>query len=190
MWFPFALHISHPIVWHHMFPKVLICRWINWKMYFCTGNNYSYFAIHLGLLWCWCLFRLFPIRNKLKKYKRSAWILSSRLHISSSQYYTYRIISNIRCTKSQNLYDFCLVLHLSLFNLLTSGAKSRMKMYSWSSADRRCTNYIWVINNIIAYSGAPYIRGLTVIIRSPSLYLHFVIDLLIKLIIRNIVLSN
>ena len=35
---------------------------------------------------------------------------------------------------------------------------------SWSSADRRCTNYIWVINNFIAYWGAPYIRDFTVII--------------------------
>ena len=33
---------------------------------------------------------------------------------------------------------------------------------SWSSADRRCSNYIWVINNCIAYKGATYIRGFTV----------------------------
>ena len=33
---------------------------------------------------------------------------------------------------------------------------------SWSSADRRCSNYIWVINNFIAYKGATYIRGFTV----------------------------
>ena len=33
---------------------------------------------------------------------------------------------------------------------------------SWSSADRRCSNYIWVINNLIAYWSAPYIRDLTV----------------------------
>ena len=33
---------------------------------------------------------------------------------------------------------------------------------SWSSADRRCSNYIWVINNFIAYYGASYIRELTV----------------------------
>ena len=32
----------------------------------------------------------------------------------------------------------------------------------WSSADRRCCNYIWVINNFIANEGATYIRGLTV----------------------------
>ena len=34
---------------------------------------------------------------------------------------------------------------------------------SWSSADRRCSNYIWVINNFIAYQGATYIRGFTVL---------------------------
>ena len=34
---------------------------------------------------------------------------------------------------------------------------------SWSSADRRCSNYIWVINNFIAYEGATYIRGFTVV---------------------------
>ena len=36
-----------------------------------------------------------------------------------------------------------------------------MKM-SWSSADRRCSNNIWVINNDFAYKGATYIRCLTV----------------------------
>ena len=30
---------------------------------------------------------------------------------------------------------------------------------SWSSANRRCSNYIWVINKCIAYYGATYIRG-------------------------------
>ena len=33
---------------------------------------------------------------------------------------------------------------------------------SWSNADRRCSNYIWVTNNIIAHKGASYIRDLTV----------------------------
>ena len=32
----------------------------------------------------------------------------------------------------------------------------------WSSAGRRCSNYIWVINNFNDYLGAPYIRNLTV----------------------------
>ena len=31
---------------------------------------------------------------------------------------------------------------------------------SWSSTDRQCSNYIWVINNFIAYPGVPHIRGL------------------------------
>ena len=39
---------------------------------------------------------------------------------------------------------------------------------SWSSADRRCSNYIWVINNFIAYKGATYIRGFTVVIQWPD----------------------
>ena len=33
---------------------------------------------------------------------------------------------------------------------------------SWSSADRRCSNYIWVIKIFIAFSSASYIRGFTV----------------------------
>ena len=40
---------------------------------------------------------------------------------------------------------------------------SRSWRCSWSSADRRCSNYIWVIDNIIAYQGASYIRDLTVL---------------------------
>ena len=39
---------------------------------------------------------------------------------------------------------------------------SREWRCSWSSADRRCPNYIWLINNLIAYQSASYIRDLTV----------------------------
>ena len=39
---------------------------------------------------------------------------------------------------------------------------SREWRCSWSSADRRCCNYIWAINNFIACWGASYIRDLTV----------------------------
>ena len=60
----------------------------------------------------------------------------------------YREISNIRCTKSQNLHDSCVVLQLSLPNPLKSGTRSRRRC-SWSIADRPCSNYIWVINNFI-----------------------------------------
>ena len=40
---------------------------------------------------------------------------------------------------------------------------SRERRCNWRSADRRCSNYIWVMNNFIAHSGATYIRGFTVI---------------------------
>ena len=39
---------------------------------------------------------------------------------------------------------------------------SREWRCSWSSAYRRCSNYIVVINRFITYKGAYYIRGLTV----------------------------
>ena len=39
---------------------------------------------------------------------------------------------------------------------------SRERRCSWSSADRRSSNYIWVINDLIAYLGVTYIRGFTV----------------------------
>ena len=39
---------------------------------------------------------------------------------------------------------------------------SREWRCSWSNADRRCSNYIWVIDNFIAYGGASYIRGFMV----------------------------
>ena len=39
---------------------------------------------------------------------------------------------------------------------------SREWRCSWNSADRRCSNYIWVIDNFIAYWCASYIRELTV----------------------------
>ena len=39
---------------------------------------------------------------------------------------------------------------------------SREWRCSWGSADRRCSNYIWVIDNLIANLGASYIRELTV----------------------------
>ena len=60
----------------------------------------------------------------------------------------YRKISNIRCIKSQNLNDSRLVLLLTLPNPLKPSGEWRC---SWNSADRRCSNYIWVIDNFIAF---------------------------------------
>ena len=39
---------------------------------------------------------------------------------------------------------------------------SREWRWSWGSADRRCSNYIWVTDNFIAFSCASYIWGLSV----------------------------
>ena len=39
---------------------------------------------------------------------------------------------------------------------------SREWSCSWSSTDRWCSNYIWVVNNLIAYKGVTYSRDLTV----------------------------
>ena len=54
----------------------------------------------------------------------------------------YHQISNIRRTKSQNLNVSRPILQLSFHNEWRC---------SWSSADRRCSNYIWVINSLIDY---------------------------------------
>ena len=51
---------------------------------------------------------------------------------------------------------------------------SREWRCSWSSADRRCSNYIWVINNFIAYRGATYIRDLMVVCGSGKLVVQLV----------------
>ena len=47
---------------------------------------------------------------------------------------------------------------------------SREWRCSWSSADRRCSNYICVMNNFIAYLGATYIIDLSVVGLSPIRY--------------------
>ena len=71
--------------------------------------------------------------------------------------------SNIRCTKSHNWNVSRLILQLSLRNLLKLDLSWEWRC-SWSSADRRCSNYICVINSLITYSGAAYIRDLTVLV--------------------------
>ena len=56
----------------------------------------------------------------------------------------------------------CLVSSCScLYPIQRSQVSSREWRCSWSSADRRCSDYIWVIDNFIAYWAASYIRELT-----------------------------
>ena len=70
-------------------------------------------------------------------------------------------ISNISRTKSQNLNVSRLVLQLSFCNLLKPVLRREWRC-SWGIVDRRCSNYIWVVNSFIAYLCVTYIRGLTV----------------------------
>ena len=75
------------------------------------------------------------------------------------------------CTVKPIIYDALnsntLIFLVSPFNCLCpihwSQVLSREWRCSWSSTDRRCANYIWVIDNFNAYEDAPYIRVFTVI---------------------------
>ena len=73
----------------------------------------------------------------------------------------YRKISNISHTKFSNLN-----VSLSSYSCLSapyySQVLSREWSCNWSSACRRCSNYIWVIIIFIANYGVTYIRGLAV----------------------------
>ena len=63
----------------------------------------------------------------------------------------YRKTPGISRTKSQNSNVSRLFLQLPLPNLLKPGVREQVWRCSWSSTDRRCSNYIWVINSFIAY---------------------------------------
>ena len=70
----------------------------------------------------------------------------------------YRKISNIRHTNPETkMFLFLICSCLCVIHL------SRERRCSWSSAERRCSNYIWVMNNFITHWGASYIRDLMVI---------------------------
>ena len=72
----------------------------------------------------------------------------------------YRKISNIRRAKSLNLNVYRLGLQLSLSNILKPSAKWRMNM-QMEQRRQAMLQYIWVINNLIAYQSVSYIRKLT-----------------------------
>ena len=57
----------------------------------------------------------------------------------------------------------CFVSRLAVVFVQSIGARCSSWEWrrSWSSTDRRCSSYVWVMNNLIAYWGAPYIRELT-----------------------------
>ena len=82
-------------------------------------------------------------------------------HGLSHWIYDYHKTSNISCTKIPNLKWFpsCCT---CLCPIHWSHVLSREWRCSWSSADRRCSNYIWVVNKSIPYQSAAYIRDLIV----------------------------
>ena len=73
-----------------------------------------------------------------------------------------RQTSKISHTKSQT-YMFFVSSFSCLCAIYWSQVLSREWGCSWSSADRRCSNYISVINNFITYWGATYFGDLTVV---------------------------
>ena len=118
---------------------------------------FSFKKIHLKMssTKCWQFCSGF---NVLPHWGRVTHICSKPDH---HRFREYRQISNISCTKSQNLN----VSHLAcscLCPIHWSQVLSQEWRCSWSSTGRRCSNYIWVFNKLIAYSGAAYIKDLTV----------------------------
>ena len=67
------------------------------------------------------------------------WILLLRIHLLSNLLYKWHQIPKLKCFSSRLAVVFAQSLEVS-----------REWRCSWSSADRRCPNYIWVFNNFIA----------------------------------------
>ena len=94
--------------------------------------------------------RVWPLREYLGARIQSIWWPECRVCREIEELInSYHKTSSISSTKSQSLNVSCIFLQLSSLNPLEPGVKLRMKC-SWSSADRRCSNYIWLINNFIA----------------------------------------
>ena len=74
------------------------------------------------------------------------WVAACRIQASSWTNDENRDISNISGTKSLNLIVFRLGLKFSLRYMLKPSVKWRRNC-SWSSSDRRWSNYVWGINN-------------------------------------------
>ena len=67
-----------------------------------------------------------------------------------SAHSVYRQASNIGCIKSQNRNISRIILQLPC-PIHWCQVLSREWRCNWSSADRRCSNYIWVIHIFVAY---------------------------------------
>ena len=74
-----------------------------------------------------------------------------------------RKVSNIKRNQISKFKCFIVSSCSCLYSIRWSHVLSWEWRCSWSSAERRCSNYIWVINNLVAYKSASYIRNLTVV---------------------------
>ena len=74
------------------------------------------------------------------------------------------VISTVKPHPIPRLKSFSLRLSVVLAQSTEARCLSLVWRCSGSSTDRRCSNYIWVINNFIAHKGASYIRGLMVML--------------------------
>ena len=63
-----------------------------------------------------------------------------------------------------NLLSYIFIASFCSYQIYWSYGLSQECRCSWGRADRRCSNYIWVINNFNVYQGTSYIGGLTVLI--------------------------
>ena len=113
-------------------------------------------TLHGKLLWST------SSRNLFQRSESESGIRSIYGHVSwISRQHNYRKISNIRRT-NPTTWMFLVSACRCLCTIYWSQVLSGELRCSWSSADRRCSNCIWVISNWIAYYNSSYIRGMTV----------------------------
>ena len=99
------------------------------------------------------------------------WCLSSKKVMIYLRKHNKTRISNTRGNKLQNLkfWMFLVSSCSCLWPIRWNQVLSREWRCSWSSAGRRCSNYIWVINNFIATKVRGYILFWGYIVYSPLL---------------------
>ena len=103
---------------------------------------------------------------KLSKFCCSQW-----QKISNWQHFGFSVCASLSCQLPSNIwYKEHQILKLKCFFVSSyiylcpihwSQVLSREWKCSWSSADMRCSNYTWVINNSTVNYDASYIKGLT-----------------------------
>ena len=98
--------------------------------------------------------------------------LCTPCHMSHVMQYTYRVTTIkytvkylIKVAPNPQTHMILVSPCSCLCPIHWSQVLSREWRCSWSSADSRCSNYILVIDNFIAFSGASYIKGLAVIMK-------------------------